>query len=388
MADLEQRTRLALDEIEAKGLTRKLRRPAGIDLSSNDYLGLADHRLVRAAMAQAVLHEGVGSTGSRLLRGERAGFAQIEERFAAWKGNEASLYFSSGYAANLGVLSTFLEEGDVVFSDELNHASLIDGMRLGRARRVIFPHCDVTALRSLLGSTRRSEPGEGQRFLVTESLFSMDGDIAPLAEYAELCRETDTRLIVDEAHAVGVYGERGSGLIERSGIDADVFLSVNTAGKALGVSGAFVAGPRWAIDFLVQRARTFVFTTASPPSVAAAIDAALNVIAEQPELRAKTLVFARRLRTLLSEAGIRGTDGESQIIPIFLGDNERAVEVATVLQQEGFDVRAIRPPTVPEGTARLRISVNAKLHEADLEAFVALVVAALAEKVACGAASS
>jgi len=384
MADLEQRTRSALDEIEAQGLTRTLRRPAGIDLSSNDYLGLADHPLLRAAMAQAVLHEGVGSTGSRLLRGERAGFAQIERRFAAWKGVEASLYFSSGYTANLGVLSTFLEEGDVVFSDELNHASLIDGMRLGRARRVIFPHRDVPALRSLL----RAEPGEGQRFLVTESLFSMDGDIAPLEEYAGLCRETDTRLIVDEAHAVGLFGERGSGLIERSGIDADVFLSVNTAGKALGVSGAFVAGPRWAIDFLVQRARTFVFSTAPPPSVAAAIDAAMNVIAGEPELRAKTLAFARRLRTLLSEAGIRVPTGESQIIPILLGDNERAVQVATALQQEGFDVRAIRPPTVPVGTARLRISVNAKLHEADLDAFVTLVVAALAEKVACGAASS
>jgi 8-amino-7-oxononanoate synthase len=216
----------------------------------------------------------------------------------------------------------------------------------------------------------------------------MDGDIAPLEEYAGLCRETDTRLIVDEAHAVGLFGERGSGLIERSGIDADVFLSVNTAGKALGVSGAFVAGPRWAIDFLVQRARTFVFSTAPPPSVAAAIDAAMNVIAGEPELRAKTLAFARRLRTLLSEAGIRVPTGESQIIPILLGDNERAVQVATALQQEGFDVRAIRPPTVPVGTARLRISVNAKLHEADLDAFVTLVVAALAEKVACGAASS
>jgi 8-amino-7-oxononanoate synthase len=384
MADLEQRTRRALDEIESQGLTRKLRRPAGIDLSSNDYLGLADHRLVRAAMAQAVLQDGAGSTGSRLLRGDRDDFTRIERRFAAWKGSQASLYFTSGYAANLGVLSTFLEEDDVVFSDELNHASLIDGMRLGRARKVIFPHCDVAALRPLL----RAEPVEGQRFLVTESLFSMDGDFAPLEEYAELCRETDTRLIVDEAHAVGLFGERGSGLIEQTGIDADVFLSVNTAGKALGVGGAFVAGPRWAIDLLVQRARTFVFTTASPPSVAAAIDAALNVIAGGGTLREKTLGFARRLRTLLSEAGVRVADSESQIIPVLLGENERAVEVATTLQKEGFDVRAIRPPTVPEGTARLRISVNAKLHEADLEAFVRAAVEALAEKAACGAASS
>ena len=384
MADLEQRTRRVLDEIEAQGLTRKLRRPAGIDLSSNDYLGLANHRLLRAAMAQAVLQEGVGSTASRLLRGDRDAFVRIEQRFAAWKGAEASLYFTTGYAANLGVLSTFLEAGDVVFSDELNHASLIDGIRLGRARKVIFPHRDVTALRALL----RAESGEGQRFLVSESLFSMDGDFAPLEQYAELCRETDTSLIVDEAHAVGLYGERGSGLIEQSDVGADVFLSVNTAGKALGVSGAFVAGPRWAIDFLVQRARTFIFTTAPPPSLAAALDAALNVIAEERELREKTLAFARQLRASLSEAGIRVADGESQIIPILVGDNERAVEVATALQKEGFDVRAIRPPTVPEGTARLRISVNAKLHEADLAAFVTSVVTALAEKAVCRAASS
>ena len=365
MAELEDRTRRVLDDIDGQGLRRELRQPTGIDLSSNDYLGLAKHPLIRAAMAQAVLQEGVGSTASRLLRGERKGFRDVEQRFAHWKGAEASLFFSSGYAANLGVLSSFLDEGDVVFSDEANHASLIDGMRLGRARRVIFPHCDAAALRKALAS----ETGHGQRFLVTESLFSMDGDIAPLKEYAALCRETGTTLIVDEAHAVGVYGEHGSGLIERSGIGRDVFLSVNTAGKALGVCGAFVAGPRWAIDFLINRARTFIFSTAPPPSLAAALDAALNVVAREPELREQTLTLAQTLRRTLTEAGVNVPKGESQIIPIVLGDNKRAVAAAEALQKDGFDVRAIRPPTVAAGTFRLSLGT------------------ALKEKVTCSAAS-
>lgn len=383
MAELEDRTRRVLGELDAQGLRRELRSPSGVDLSSNDYLGLADHPLIRDAMVQAVLQEGIGSTASRLLRGERKAFHDVERRFADWKGTEASLYFTSGYAANLGVLSSFLQEGDVVFSDELNHASLIDGMRLGRARRIIFPHCGVRALRGALVS----EQALGQRFLVTESLFSMDGDFAPLEDYAKLCRETGTALIVDEAHAVGVFGERGTGWIEQAGVGRDVFLSVNTAGKALGVCGAFVAGPRWAIEFLIQRARTFVFTTAPPPSLAAALDAALSVVVREPELRVQTLRSAEKLRAMLREMGVRVPQVESQIIPIMLGDNERAMAAAEALQKDGFDVRAIRPPTVPQGTARLRVSVNAKLREADLEAFRSSLVTALTEKVACRAAS-
>ena len=186
---------------------------------------------------------------------------------------------------------------------------------------------------------------------------------------------------------MGIYGEHGSGLIERSGIGRDVFLSVNTAGKALGVCGAFVAGPRWAIDFLINRARTFIFSTAPPPSLAAALDAALNVVAREPELREQTLALAQTLRRTLTEAGISVPNGESQIIPIVLGDNGRAVAAAEALQKDGFDVRAIRPPTVPEGTSRLRVSVNAKLHEADLDAFRLSLKAALTERVACSAAS-
>jgi len=370
--DLKVRGLRRLSEFEQAGLMRRPRPPAGIDLCSNDYLGLASHPRLKRRMAAALESVGVGSTGSRLLRGERAAFAQLERRFAQFKGAEAALYFGSGYAANLGVLSTFLETGDVVFSDELNHASLIDGMRLGRARRLVFPHCDLDALRRALDA----ETGGGQRFLVTESLFSMNGDRAPLPEYASLCRDTNTALIVDEAHAVGIYGACGSGLIEAEGVGPDVFLSINAAGKALGVAGAFVAGPEWAIDCLVHQARSFVFSTAPPPSIAAALEAALDLIAEEPERRETLLQRARTLRAVLRENGI-AVGGDAQIMPIMLGDNCRALSVASALQDRGFDVRAVRPPTVPPGTARLRVCVNVNLDEPTLRRFALAAMAAL-----------
>lgn len=365
---LARRIGQRLEALDSAGLRRSLRPPAGIDLTSNDYLGLSQHPLLKRRMADAVMREGVGSTGSRLLRGERESFARVERNFAAFKRAERSLYFSSGYLANLAVLSTFPEEGDAIFSDERNHASLIDGMRLSRARRVMFPHNDVDALARLL----RSHDGAGQRFVVVESLFSMDGDAAPLAAYAALCREQGAALVVDEAHAVGIYGSRGSGLIEDAGINEDVFISVNTAGKALGVGGAFVTGQGAVIEYLVQRARPFIFSTAPPPALAAALEAALEVIAEEPDRRERLLSRARYLRGLLE------IPGTSQIIPVILGENERAVAVAVKLQAAGFDVRAIRPPTVAPGTARLRVAVNEGLSEATLDRFSEALRAALA----------
>lgn len=340
--DLERRVRAHLAEIERAGLRRTMRPPSGIDLSSNDYLGLANHPLIKERMAKAVCEWGAGSTGSRLLRGDRAAFEDIEARFAQFKGTERALYFSSGYLANLAVLTTFPEEGDTVYSDALNHASLIDGVRLSRARREIYPH----------GSVPQAQGG----FVVTESLFSMDGDFAPLDALAKC----ESNVIVDEAHAVGIFGETGSGLVNQ-----DVFLTINTAGKALGVAGAFVCGPAWAIEYMVQRARPFVFSTAPPPSVAAAIDAALDVIRDEPERRARLRSLARYVRRQL---GVPESD--SPILPIVIGENEKAVAIAAELQHQGFDVRAIRPPTVPAGTARLRVSINFNLSEVILERFV------------------
>lgn len=373
--NLENRTRGRLAELDRAGLRRRLIPPAGIDFSSNDYLGLAEHPLLRQRMAEAVLEQGCGSTASRLLRGERACFSALERRFANFKGTQASLYFTSGYQANLGVLGTFLEPGDIVFSDELNHASLIDGVRLGRARCVVFPHLDVSALRRLLAGESRT----GQVYVVTESLFSMDGDFAPLHAYAELCRDASAALIVDEAHAVGIYGEAGSGLIEQTGCADDVFLSINPAGKALGASGAFVAGPTWAIDYLIQRARTLIFSTAAPPSIAAALDAALDIVAAEPQRRSMLRKRANGLRRRLRDSGLPVEPEGSQIIPVVIGDNDRAVELAKHFTTQGFDVRAIRPPTVPAGTARLRISVNIKASEVDITRFADQLCAACAK---------
>ena len=379
---LERRLREQLALLEKSGLLRSMRPPAGIELSSNDYLGLSAHPLLLQSMAEAIAGEGCGSTGSRLLTGARDSFAELECRFAAFKGAERALYFSSGYLANLAVLTTLPEAGDVIFSDERNHASLIDGSRLSRARRVIFPHGDPSALAKLLAG----ETTGAQKFVVTESLFSMDGDIAPLAAYAALCREHQAALIVDEAHAVGIYGDRGSGLLEMTGTEP--LVSVDTAGKALGVCGAFVSGPAWVIDSLIQQARPFMFSTAPPPSVASALQASLTVIETEPWRRHQLLTRSAYLRRRLQETGIMVPDAVSQIIPVIIGENDRSLRVAESLQREGFDVRAIRPPSVPPGTARLRLSVHAGLTEAVLDRFVAALAGALEDTAVCFAASS
>jgi 8-amino-7-oxononanoate synthase len=371
---LSDRIRARMRALDEGGLLRTLRVPAGVDLSSNDYLGLANHPHVTARMAEAVGREGAGSTGSRLLRGHREVFAAVESRFAGFKGTDRSLYFSSGYLANLAVLTTFPEAGDLILSDERNHASLIDGIRLSRARREVFRHNDVEHARRLLDVSHEA----GQRFLVVESLFSMDGDEAPLEAYAELCKASGAHLIVDEAHAVGVYGARGSGLIEARGVEDAVCLSVNTAGKALGVSGAFVAGADWAVEYLIQRARPFIFSTAAPPAIGPAIEASLDLVEREPWRRQRVLERSTDLRRRLGQAGLPPPAGESQIVPVIVGDNARALTVADALAAAGFDVRAIRPPTVPAGSARLRVSVNVNVTTDHICGFVETLTEALA----------
>jgi 8-amino-7-oxononanoate synthase len=381
-SSLEGRVRTRLADLEAAGLRRTLRPPTGIDLSSNDYLNLARHPALVARLAQAVVREGCGSTGSRLLRGERECFEAVERRFAGFKRTERALYFGSGYLANIAVLSTLPEEGDVIFSDERNHASLIDGSRLSRARTVVFPHNDVDALSRLFETTQTS----AARFVVVESLFSMDGDFAPLTDYATVCRAFGATLIVDEAHAVGIYGADGSGLLETID-EPEACLSINTAGKALGVAGAFVAGPAWAIEYLVQRARPFIFTTALPPALADALDASLTLVAAEPERRFRLQSLAAHVRARISASGIAMAEGTSQIVPIVIGSNETAVAVGAALQHAGFDVRAVRPPSVPPGTARLRVSINVGVAEAELDAFVDALAPVLREAGFCSAAS-
>lgn len=381
---LEARIRARLLDLRTRDLLRTMRPPAGVDLSSNDYLRLSTHPRVTAAFVEGIAAEGSGSTGSRLLRGDREVFARLERRFADFIGTPRALYLSSGYLANVAVLTTLAEAGDVIFSDALNHASLIDGIRLSRAGRVVFPHNDPAALSALIDRT----PCQGQRFIVVESLFSMDGDEAPLQAYAEICRRTGALLIVDEAHAVGIFGEHGSGRIEETGVGDDVLVSISTGGKALGVGGAFVAGPEWAIDYLVQRGRPFVFSTAAPPAMAHALLASLDVVRDEPERRVVLREHSRYLRRLLRRAGLDVADSGSHIVPIHVGPNDAALAVASALQAEGFDVRAIRPPTVPVGTARLRVSVNVGVNRPMLERFAELLPVALGEAGVCSAASS
>ncbi len=381
---LEARVRAHLATLNERGLLRTLRSPSGLDLSSNDYLALSSHPAVKASMIAAVQGGGCGSTGSRLLGGHRDAFDAVEQSFATFKGTDRALYFSSGYLANLAVLTAFVEPGDLILSDRLNHASLRDGIRLSLAKRVVFPHNDAAAL------ARRIEgnAGKGQVFVVTESLFSMDGDRSPLAVYADICRKTGALLIVDEAHAVGIRGTNGSGLIEESGIGNDVLVSINSAGKALGVAGAFVAGPAWAIEHLAQQARPFLFSTAPPPAVAAAIQTSLAIVTDEPDRRVQLRHRAAFLRQRLGDAGVATPGGDTPIIPVMIGGNHQAVAVADLLQHEGFDIRAIRPPTVPSGTARLRISVHVDLTEVDLARFASRRAAVLKGQVPCPVASS
>lgn len=382
---LESRIRRRLARLEARGLLRAMRPPAGIDLSSNDYLNLAHDPRIRSAFIAGIEREGCGSTGSRLLRGDRDVFAAVERQFAEFKGAERSLLFSSGYLANLAVLGGLPEGNDVIFVDEGNHASLFDGARLSRAQVVMVPHNDVACLSELLDRT----PCDGVRFVAVESLYSMDGTMAPIEEYAALCRARHATLIIDEAHAVGIYGERGSGLIEQAGVDPCACISINPAGKALGAGGAFVAGSAWIVEYLVQRARTFVFSTATPPALADALQASLTTVRDEPGRRQAVRARATYLRRLLRTLGFDVADGPSQIIPVVIGENDAAVAVARAIQAEGFDVRAIRPPTVPRGTARLRLSINAGLSEETLDRFAdVLLRATKTEPVPAGARQS
>lgn len=338
---------------------RTLKNPSGINLYSNDYLGLAsDARLKKAAIDAIAAAQSVGSTGSRLLSGNSPEWERLEHDFAEFATTEASLYFGSGYAANIGLLSSVAGRGDVIFSDALNHASLIDGIRLSGAAKVIYPHADMAFLRRALDEHRADH---GAKLIVTESIFSMEGDIAPIEQLVELARDYNADLIVDEAHAIGAYGPQGRGVCTALGVEREIFAIVHTCGKALASAGAFVCGRDLLKNYLVNRARTFIFSTAMPPYMAGQIRAAIELARGAEDSRAHLRAIAAVLRTRLIAAGIDCGASSTQIIPIRLGDNEAALSAASALQDAGFAVRAIRPPTVPEGTSRIRFSLTASL---------------------------
>jgi 8-amino-7-oxononanoate synthase len=365
--EFERRLTVTLDELRSAGLLRQMRLPHGLDLVSNDYLGLAEHPYIKERIRDAVGQLPVGSGGSRLLRGHHAVFEQIEERLAMFSGTESALLFGSGYAANIGLLQAIVSEGDLVISDERNHASLIDGIRLSRARTAIFAHQDLNALESALQA-----PRQRRAVVVTESVFSMDGDLTPLVDVASLAERHGAILIVDEAHATGLYGARGSGRVEELGLRDRVLATIHTGGKSLGSGGAWVAGSRVLRDVLVNRSRPFIFSTAPLPIVAVALDAGLDVVAREPTRRDEVHRKSVLVRKTLALSGIH-SPGSSPIVPIIVGSNDAAVALQEGLRDAGFDVRAIRPPSVAPGTSRLRVTVRYPISDDDLIRFAATV---------------
>ncbi len=354
-----------LARLAQQGLLRAMRAPRGIDLVSNDYLGLAAHPALAERMAAAVRELGAGAGGSRLLRGHQACFDAIEERLASFSGSESALVFSSGYLANLGLLTTVLDREDLVLSDAQNHASLIDGLRMSGARRLIFPHNDLEAVERALRA-----PRPRRTVIVTESVFSMEGDLAPLAELADLAEAYGALLIVDEAHATGLYGAGGAGRVEELGLRARVLASIHTGGKALGSGGAWIAGRAHLRDLLVNRARSFIFSTAPLPVLTAALEAAVYLVEREPERRSEVRRKAELLRSGLKALGVNVGASASAIVPVIVGKNDAAMALAASLAAAGFDSRAVRPPTVPQGTARLRVTARYPVADDDLRRFV------------------
>jgi len=364
-----------LESLRDQSRYRTLENPAGIDLSSNDYLGLAsDPRLKQAVIRAVERSAAVGSTGSRLLSGNSPEWGELECTFADFAGTESALYFGSGYAANLGLLSSLLGPGDVVFSDALNHASLIDGIRLSRATKVIYPHRDVEFLERAL---RQYADCAGSKLIVTETLFSMEGDIAPLAKMIELARTHGAEIVIDEAHATGVRGPAGRGIAVELGVERDVLAIVHTCGKALASAGAFACGSEVLKNYLINRARTFIFSTAMPPYLAAQIRAAVELAHGAEHERSHLRAISSALREGLCAEGIDCGTSEAHIVPVILSKNEIAVDVAGELRRAGFAARAIRPPTVPEGKARVRISLTSKITMNDIERLISATVASV-----------
>jgi 8-amino-7-oxononanoate synthase len=353
---IEQRMSKELGLLREQLQFRRLDVPAGVDLSSNDYLGLAADPRLKGAVAEAVANATkVGATGSRLLSGNSREWEDLEREFAEFAGTDAAVLFGSGYAANLGLLTSVLKHGDIVFSDALNHASLIDGIRLSGAKKVIYPHANLQFLENAL---RERANAPGSKLIVTESVFSMEGDVTRIDALLSLAAEYRAEVVLDEAHATGVCGPQGRGIAAASGRARDILAIVHTCGKALASCGAFVCGSATLKEYLVNRARTFIFSTALPPYIAGQISAAVAIARSADAERDHLARIASLLRKELAARGFNCGTSETHIVPVMLGANDMALHIASELQRAGIGVKAIRPPTVPEGTARIRLSLT------------------------------
>jgi 8-amino-7-oxononanoate synthase len=369
-SDIDER----LEEIRDRGLYRRMRCVSGpqgprvlldgkpvLLLCSNNYLGLADHPRVREAAAEAAMRYGAGSGASRLISGNMTIHRRLEEQLSAFKHAESCLLFGSGYLANAGVVSTLAREGDVVFSDALNHASIVDGCRLSRAETFVYDHCDTDHLEWGL----RQAQGRGS-LIVTDGVFSMDGDIAPLERIVELGQRYDARVMVDDAHGTGAIGPDGRGAVAAAGLEDEVDVIVGTLGKALGSYGAYVCCDKQMAKYLINTARTLIFSTALPPPAAAAARAALDLLREQPRRAEKLQRNGAALREALAGEGLAVPDTPTQIVPIVVGDAGAAVRASERALEKGVFAQAIRPPTVPDGSSRLRLTVMASHTRSEL----------------------
>jgi 8-amino-7-oxononanoate synthase len=334
-----------------------------LNLASNNYLGLAgDERLIEASIRAA--HEyGAGSTASRLIVGNYSLYEQVETELARWKGTEAALIFNSGYTANIGIISALVGRNDIVFSDKLNHASIIDGIILSRAEKKRYQHNDLDHLETLL----KKAPLYKRKLIVTDTVFSMDGDIAQLKGLVELKEKYGAILMVDEAHSSGVFGERGEGLVHDLGLQEQVDVQMGTFSKSLGSFGAYVTGKQWLVDYFVNKMRSFIFTTALPPAVLGSIQAAIYIVQQETVRRKQLHEYSKYFRTKLSDLGFNIGASVTQIIPVIIGSNELTVQFSERLQERGIAAVAIRPPTVPEGTARIRFSLMATVTKGELD---------------------
>ncbi len=337
-----------------------------LNLCSNDYLGFTSHPQLKKAAVQATQRWGSGSGASRLICGNLTVHETLERRLAAFIGTEAALVYSSGYTANLGIISALVGRGDSVFSDEWNHASIVDGCRLSQARVLVFPHNNLAALEEKLRRVSGANPA-GRKLIVVDGVFSMDGDLAPLPELLSLSEKYESLLMVDEAHATGVLGPGGRGLAASFGLEQRVPIIMGTLSKALGSLGGFVAGSRELVEFLINTSRSFIFTTALSPGTVASALAALDVLAADDSLPLRAQGNSGYLRQQLSRLGYNTLNSQTQIIPVVVGDAARTVEMSHLLLEEGVLATAIRPPTVPEGTCRIRATVMATHTRQDLD---------------------
>ncbi len=366
----------SLQQLEMQGLHRSLRDVASsqsreivlngkrvLNFCSNNYLGLADDARIKQVAIEGVKEYGFGSGASRLVCGNMSAHEALERDLAAFKKTESCLTFSSGYMANVGVISALLGRDDIVFSDKLNHASIVDGVILSRAELKRYAHNDMQALEVLL----KKVPVNKRKLIVTDTVFSMDGDVALLTEIVDLARRYEAMVMVDEAHGFGVLGQRGAGLVEALGLEGAVDIQMGTLSKAAGCFGAYVAGSSVLRDYLINHARSFIYTTAMPPALSAAARCALGIIAQEPLRRAKLKQNADAVRAGLKQLGFDTLQSVTPIIPIVVGDAAKALEMSARLLEKGIFVQAIRPPTVPVNTARLRLTVMATHIPADLD---------------------